>query len=292
MNFPVTRNGCPQVVLLSGGLGNQFFQYSFGQYLAHVSGCRVYYDDHRLLSPEAQRKSSHLDGHRSPRLPDLLGVTYESIWNSDALPSFYFSADGGSGVSPRRMTDLFGEFGVIAETNDHSFVRVNWRYSPSLCLSEDILTRVNYWHGYWVSNIYSEFLIAETSYLSDLRNTIRVAPSDQIFIHCRNFNREGYIWNLPEEHYVAAINVIKSKVSNSQFHLFSDDPEWAISRARSWGIDDNFNLGKQSDNDIDELLAMASFRHGIVGNSSFAYLASILRPQRGMTILPKGRRNF
>lgn len=106
----------------------------------------------------------------------------------------------------------------------------------------------------------------------------------KVAIHVR---RGDYI-NLSETHpplelsyYLSAMDIIKKRIDDVDFIIFSDDRDWCIKNIPDASIYDGSS-------NIEDLCAMSICRHHIIANSSFSWWGSWLaNPEGQIVIAPK-----
>lgn len=252
------------IINLTGGLGNQMFQYAFGKAIAikHKTDLKLHFTN------------ALFNIQRSYEL-NVFNISASMATEKD-LQKF--------GVIQNRVVNrllyLFDErYGI--QFNKHI---VTQRY-PYIFNSKYLVIKNNsYIQGYWADERYfkgvenilrKEFTPRKKldeknqNILKQIQNTVSVS------IHVR---RGDYITNkinIPKfiglNYYINSINKIKNKVSKPVFFVFSDDIPWCKQNLNSlmnnvYYID--HNKGKDSYKD---LLLMSACKHNIIANSSFSW---------------------
>lgn len=152
----------------------------------------------------------------------------------------------------------------------------NYNYEANVLKIDD-----GYLDGYWQQEDY--FKLIRDELLNDykfnsvsgieLKNMLDIIEKNEsVSIHIRrgdyaNSSIYDNIANL--EYYNEAINIIKSKVVNPVFFIFSDDIEWVkenMKISNSYII--NFNRGLDSYKDM---FLMSKCKHNIIANSTFSW---------------------
>jgi len=135
-------------------------------------------------------------------------------------------------------------------------------------------------------NIISEFkvkkkLTVESEFFLKMIHEVK---GNSVSIH---FRRGDYVinencYNLPMEYYSNSINIIKEKVDNPVFFIFSDDISW---------VKDNLNYKENviyvtgvGDN-VEDLYLMSNCHHNIVANSSFSYWGAMLNNKESKLVI-------
>ena len=264
------------IVEISGGLGNQLFQYAFGRTLALRNKCELKLDISTFENYEWHEYSlnpfniKQVIATKKER-ENLLGIN---------LP-----------IYERIKRKLFKRQLILITENSLLFD------SKYLEVKEPAYLR-----GYWQSEKY--FTDFKNEILNDL--IIQVKPTsenqkilDQI-ISCNSISlhiRRGNFVNdesVNKRHgttsliyYQEAINVINSKVSNPVYFIFSDDILW---------VKTNFNITEKvlfvdvndAKNDFQDLRLISSCKHHILANSTFSWWGAWLNNyQSKIVIAPK-----
>lgn len=91
---------------------------------------------------------------------------------------------------------------------------------------------------------------------------------------------------MPIDHYLRAINIIKSRIDNPHFYFFSDDINWVkenLPLPDAVYISDNL-----TENHLEDLYLMSQCNHNITANSSFSWWGAWLNNNPGkIVIAPK-----
>ena len=104
-----------------------------------------------------------------------------------------------------------------------------------------------------------------------------IEDSNSVAVHIR---RGDYVGDpvlgdlVPIEYYERAVNIIKEKVSNPKFYVFSDDSEWSKANLcldNCVYVDWNKGLDSYKD-----MYLMALCKHNIIPNSSFSWWGALL----------------
>jgi Glycosyl transferase family 11 len=112
----------------------------------------------------------------------------------------------------------------------------------------------------------------------------RVRRSNSVCVHVR---RGDYIQSglglCPLSYYTEAATVMRNRVGNPVFFVFSDDLQWC----REYFSIDNAVLvdANNSDDPVSELHIMSSCRHHIIANSSFSWWAAWLAESRKQVVI-------
>lgn len=266
-----------QVVQLSGGIGNQMFQYAFAKALSKQDNKQVKLDcvtwfekDSKLFTKDSLFSK---DG-RGKRVFELncfpnLSIDYASSSESKFLlkrchyPKIIRSI---LGINKYRY--------LIKEKQDFIYDKDLFAVSDSA-----------YFKGYFQNAKYFEDIRADI--ISDFRfpklneNDIKnrnlldeiKTTKNSVFIHVR---REDYVnlkMSIPIEYYKKAVECLKSKVSNPTFFIFcAEDPSYVHD---NFTFLDNYELVGVENNTRSSywinMLMMSNCNHAILANSSYSW---------------------
>ncbi|PIY93601.1 MAG: hypothetical protein COY69_00870 [Candidatus Magasanikbacteria bacterium CG_4_10_14_0_8_um_filter_32_14] len=272
------------VVKLTGGLGNQMFQYAIGRYLA--------IKNNQVLKLDIRGYSGNVaDPMRGIREYGLNNFNIKSeIANDIDLMQFdsYFRNNLINKIIRKIFTFYHGNYfkrRYILEPITNYF-----KFDKNLS-NINIIGDI-YLEGYWQSEKY--FLGIEEVIRHDL--TVKDEPSDfnkviidqmsnteSVSIHIRhgdNANASAKKHGvLSLDYYHKAIKELSKKVYNPVFYVFSDDPEWAKNNLKI-----NYKtvyISHNSDQkNYEDLRLMTNCRYHIIGNSTFSWWGAWLSPYK------------
>lgn len=257
------------IVKLKGGIGNQMFQYACGKALAHRYNVQLKLD-HSFLEDKSKREDfTYRDYELSAFNIDLklsLGdLKYLGLFPpQNHLHRYYYKVKRIiSGYEYWNEKQFNFDYAIFDKGN-------------KLCIN-----------GYFQSAKYfeniSDIIRADFSFIpqnSDenhiLLNHIQVAKNP-VCVHVRRGDYltigGGTAYNICSlDYYKKAVNIIKNKVNNPTFFVFSaDDPQWAINNldiGAPFEIIGNQNTGAFG---YENMRLMSLCRHNIIANSSFSW---------------------
>ncbi len=266
------------VVKLIGGLGNQLFQYAFGRSVSLHHKTDLFLD-----------------------ISDLQNKDLSHTYRNYSLNKFYVKAkiapdnlildlDAKKSIIERALNKIPypGKLKVVGENKIH--------FDPEMDVPEDN----SYLIGYWQSPLY--FKDIENTLREDLKFSVPLnAKANSVLHQIQNCNsvslhvrRGDYAMN-PETlayhglcditYYDQAIELIKSKVTDPVFFIFSDDPQWV---RENFKLSDKIILVSNPEYaQIDDLRLMSSCKHSIMANSSFSWWGSwLIQDPKKITIAP------
>ena len=251
------------IIKLSGGLGNQMFQYALGRHLAYKRECTLKLD---ITS-----------------YPDIVGRKF-CIDNfkiqGNIIPDINLAA-----IKILTQHNLFGKImrsiPAIKNLSIHVVREKTKKYDPNLLKTDGSL----YVIGYWQSEKYfleiRDIILKEfvpNSSLTPMNQALfdQILSTEAVSLHIR---RGDYISNprtrefhgeLPIEYYRSAIQYILDRKPNVHIFVFSDDIFWSkahldISNQVTW-----VPKGPE-ERDYEHLFLMTKCKHNIIANSSFSW---------------------
>ncbi len=287
------------VLRFTSGLGNQMFQYSFYKYLKRR------YPDAAIKADLGWYEWNN--AHQGFELERIFGRSDNPDFILDKAS--HFETWKASGVLPQtsegiryinRITRLFAgrhfEKQLLSETGreDENILKEK---------VDNLDTSKNtYITGYFLKEDYY------LDYLSELRRCFKfdlknigeendaylreIASCSSISVHVRRGDyltsgkAQGFL-SLDLDYYKRAVELIREKVENPVFFLFSDDEEF-IRQEFSWIEDVRIVSGNVDDRSYIDMLLMSKCRHNITANSTFSEWAGLLNDnENAIVIYPK-----
>lgn len=259
------------IVYLTGGLGNQMFQYATARRLAEKHSTILKLDVNGFETYKLHRYSLHCFN-----IWEYLATRTE-IQECLALPKLNKFEKVISRLGVKKIAPLVSP-NVWKEKHFH--------FDPEILEAPNNI----YLEGYWQSAKYFQdirpILLREFSFKypqdaksQDINQTIN--NTNSISIHIR---RADYVTNSQTyqihgacslDYYQKCVNDITSKVEYPYFFIFSDDPSWAK---------ENLNLSfptvlvdhNDASKNYEDLRLMSQCKHNIIANSSFSWWAAWL----------------
>jgi len=249
------------IVKISGGLGNQLFQYAFGQYIAKVLRVSVKYDLQTNLSLN----------NFTVRNVELMNYDFDFIVaTSDDVKSLNYTYSAFYTRIKRKFAQKFPKFSnsLFVEDKLHQVF-------DNISLKDNC-----YYDGYWQSYVYlsinkdilmSQICLNKFSFGSE-KLIERINSANSISLHVRrgdyiSIKKNNDIFHVCSiDYYRDAIELIESKVSNPQYFIFSDDIEWAKQNF----IGSEYIFVEGNNPHIDMYL-MSLCENNIIANSTFSW---------------------
>lgn len=246
------------IVQLSGGLGNQLFQYTFGQYL-FKNGFKVYYDKY--------------SGFRGTKNKNQLVKFNFDIQYSNSLISMIFFFLYKLSIKPFYFKE-----------------KESFYFDKSI---KDYKRMITFFIGCWQNLKYVEYfkndlknkIFTNNNFLRDLSRKF-VLNSNSIGIHVR---RGDYVNNLIHEtigvkYFLDTIEYLNNEVNFPCFFIISDDINWCKENL----IFENCTYIDFTKNEFEDFEILKNCHHKIISNSSFSWWAAFLGEENSsITICPK-----
>lgn len=276
-------------VNIVGGLGNQMFQYAFGQALSSITNSPVGYIDDMFTSYKTTHNGSELEHVfdislnkvTKPELAHVLGTL-------TSQPLF------------RRMANNQ----LIRYLMPKSFLhedRFDVAYMNQLVKQGQSLYLQGYWQNYKYAasvreNVLRSFTFSKPLLGLNLTHAMTMNLTESVSLHVR---RGDYISNpraqvkhgvLPIEYYVRAIELIRDRtgVSELMVFAFSDDLEWVSNTLKTRVANLILVEGNSGGNAHFDMHLMSKCKHHIICNSTFSWWGAWLdRLAKGIVVAPK-----
>jgi len=149
----------------------------------------------------------------------------------------------------------------------------------------DTLKKFLYYDGYWVAWKYVEEMndILRTEFVPNYelskktKKTIEIVQKqNSVFVGIRRGdylntkNKMNKIFGtLGPDYYLRAMKYISERVEEPVFYIFSNDIEWCKNNLELDGYNVNFRESEMQTSDFEEMMIMASCKHGIIANSTY-----------------------
>jgi hypothetical protein len=249
------------IVRLTGGLGNQMFQYAAGRRLAHHHNTDLF-----------------LDASGFPYYPlrkyelDLFKINAK-IATLDLLKQIPISRKDAIRIRIRQLYAQDKEFRYVKE--------------DGLDFHEEILSLPDncYLDGFWQSEKYfleiadiirREFLFVNFPSIINQDLISRIVSCNSVSMHIR---RGDYVFDpgtmkihgvLDREYYTKSLKIIEEYVKDPQIFVFSDDIVWAKNNIKTH-LPLHFIDFNRMENNFEDLRLMIQCKHHIIANSSFSW---------------------
>lgn len=262
------------------GLGNQLFQYALAKSL-HISNKKSVFLDTSFYATERSLinpRNFQLDQFQI----NLLTITDDRINNKS--------------ISLRKK--------IFNKINNYCrpYFKQSIVFEKYIDYDENIkfIKQGAYLLGYWQDERY--FQSIESELRNDLKFSIKPIgknlffldliskQNDSVCIHIRrgDYITDDFVKNNLEicslEYYYEAIKLIKEKISNPLFYVFSDEPDWVRDNFKPSIVYNLIDHNSEADA-TEDLRLMSACKHTIISNSSFSWWAAWLNNYNGKIII-------
>lgn len=262
------------IIQLTGGLGNQMFQYAATRAQAMRAGTELYLDKtHFFTTPTGKKNLRQYE------------LNCFNIIEQFKQPAFHWFKKL---LGIKRMYSGFNTYTEPHTQVDREFFNIKDN---------------TYIEGFFQSEKY--FIDIETVIRKELSFKLPVTGKNaELLRQIQNSNavsvhiRRGDYVNNPEtfkvhgvcgsEYYREALQQMEQKITNPHFFLFSDDPEW---------VQQNFNINhpfeiishNKGSNSFEDMRLMSACKHNIIANSSFSWWGAWLNANKEKTVIAPAR---
>lgn len=264
------------VVQLTGGLGNQMFQYAlYRELLSQGKMAR--------LEDESGYRAA---GTREKHLQKAFAINYKRPTEEE----MQLLTDSSMKLASRVRRKLFGR-------KSKSYVERQFNFDSNVFLQESA-----YYEGCWQSDKYFKDVIGELREAFTFQCEIpeesrkvmeKIANKNAVSIHIRrgDYLNEAqskvYGGICTERYYKQAVALMKEKVPQASFFVFTNDPVWVREHINVEGFE-VVDCNDETSGYLDMLL-MSRCKHHIIANSSFSWWGAWLcdNPDK-IVIAPEG----
>jgi hypothetical protein len=250
------------VVRISSGLGNQMFQYAL---------CRVFMEkgiqvkaDTSSFEKKNERRRYELDKIFGIKMP-VASAAEKGMMNAISKVAYKVS-----GIPYKEQHTEFGMYNKSIPEKKNGYINGYWQ------------SEKYFWHIR--EKIRQAFQFPPAVDEQNIRLLEQIRLSNAVSMHVRRTDYiNGLNWGLQPGYYHNAIELLKSRVDNPQFFIFSDDIPWARQNFKG----DNFffvdfNSGENSFRDMQ---LMSACDHHIIANSTFSWWGAWLNPSPGKIVV-------
>ncbi|GHT41432.1 alpha-1,2-fucosyltransferase [Bacteroidia bacterium] len=269
-----------EIIVFSGGLGNQMFQYAF--YLAKKKKS----PDVRINTYSIQREGTH-NGFELERLFGIKSDNYS--WYVRIIRKLlifkkkkYYKTIFNILLKVVKLTGIE----IIQEKG---YSHYNQEYlNPQQ-------GRVLYF-GFWQTSLYFNFLedsLRSTFSFHGLKLSAqslslleKMQTLESVSVHIRRGDFLDKDFNnaiCNKDYYINSIDLINNKIADAYFVFFSDEPEWVkenIPLSNAIYVDWN-----QGSNSWEDLCLMSKCKHNIIANSTFSWWGAWLNENKAKTVI-------
>lgn len=273
------------VIRLSGGLGNQLFQYAFGKNLSiknrallkfetsdYQNDFRKYALDKFNIPESASRISTDAD-------LSLIGIpqVFDKSLYGKIRRKLFRSVESLRPIYQRRfiIEPYFHFCADVLKITGNCYLSGVWQSEKYFKENGDIIKR--------------ELSLKKLPTISTQNWTKQISECNSVSLHIR---RGDYVHDQKTnklhgtcgiEYYKEAMNLISQKIKDPVFFIFSDDPQWARENLKS-----SYPLFIVSNGEIpdyEELTIMSKCKHNIIANSSFSWWGAWLNENKNKLVI-------
>lgn len=248
------------IVRLKSGLGNQLFQYAIGLSLSKQRNCTLLFDFSlfNLGNRAFKLKYFELECNSISKFRlNILSCNFVSAFSKLLRCDFYYKV----------IRDPIWENLELPNKNNLILVGY-WSFNEYF---EDVRSDL-------ITKLRLKSFFYNTTYL---RLKEKIQNTEAVAIHIR---RGDYVMNeefnqlfgvLPLNYYIDGTGLIKLKVKNPRFFVFTDDPVWVN---KSFNLKEEYYLISENEEleDYHEFDLMRYCKHQIISNSTFSWWAAYL----------------
>jgi len=256
---------------INGGLGNQLFQYAAGKTLAQLNNTFLKLD----VSEFDKNKLRSFDLLSFET--NILTAAKEDINN--LLPSHNFEK-AFQYFSPLKKRTYYREKSFsfderVLRLGSNVYLKGYFQSEKYFLPAKDVIRRDFTFKGSVVNHL--------AEFASQLNTTNSVSIHVRRGDISKNPDMSEYHGTLEKEYYMAAINLVNSKIENPVFYFLSDDINWVT---ENLSIPNAFYLsGGISKNHFEDLYLMSQCKHNIIANSSFSWWGAWLNDNQNKIII-------
>ena len=258
------------VIQLSGGMGNQMFQYALYLQLKAL-GKKVKIDDRT----DYQRKD------RRPLRLDIFGIDYERPTELEMLCLTDSFLDFASKVRRKITGRQTAEYIEKNQLFDSHILEMDRAYLVGCWQSEKYFEKVKE----EVKKAYTFQKVKLSDKMKEYEKEIK--DSDSVCIHIRRGDylqaSEVYGGICTPEYYKSAIKKMERWYPNCHFFVFTNDVPWVKQNYKQ----DNLTIieGNDEDRGYIDLYLMTQCKHFILANSSFSWWGCYLSSSQGKKVI-------
>jgi hypothetical protein len=271
-------------VCLSGGLGNQMFQYALAKSLSLRNNCSILLDTSELLDQSKLK----LEIVRSLEL-EIFDIPAKVASVNDLRnykPIFF-----------RILNSIACRLGFRGLTLSSYYIEQNFLFDKRVF----DLRKNCFISGFWQSPLYfnhieslirKDFQFKNVDGKANIIYLNNITKFNSVSIHFRrgdflNSELHGIHGTCSIDYYQSAISYIKSKIFSPVFFIFSDDVPWVQSNIKL-EADIHFVTGNNFEKSYLDMYLMSQCQHNIIANSSFSWWGAWLNDNPSkIVIAPK-----
>jgi hypothetical protein len=271
-----------KIVKISGGLGNQMLQYVYGQYLSKKYREKIYYDI-EWYKKKRKKKNLYLRNFELAKFDiDIKIVKKKHLLKYNKFEKFIYLLKG------LLLLDR-NTFALVYDSRNTMFGSLLSKFSSLL----SVMFKNSYHIGNWLDFKYYEYVSNEVEFKLNsnellinkkIKNKILRTNAVSIGVRRGDYVKLGVACDI--DYYKKAINLIKMKVYNPTYYIFSDDIEWCkknISISTK-----HFFVEQNKEISFENMELMSLCKHNIISNSTYDWWGAMLnKTKQRIVISPK-----
>ena len=271
------------IIHVNCGLGNQMFQYAFGQAIGMSTGINVSYDlswfEKKNIAETGTPRKYELNVFETNIIePKLFYLLKYDLYDSSFIHRLYKKALRSTGIVNLlyEQNEFMIDYSLINRINKKSYI-VGYFQTEDYFIKYENSIRNMFRFRYELSE-------NSKKYYND------ILKSNSVGIHIRrgDFLKYKSFGTCSNEYYINAIKYILSKIDAPKFFIFSDDLNWVKEQSFFNNLNISYVEGNIEDKSYEDMRLMSLCRHNIISNSSFSWWGSWLNNnQNKIVIAPK-----
>lgn len=277
-----------KIVNITGGLGNQMFQYAFAVALQEKWREEVKVDKHHyhyIFSKTFHGNNFYHNGFEIDKVFPNAKLGIASPW--DIMKVSYYMPNFKLSRLIRKLMPLRKYEYIQPPKNAYSFE------------AEALDSNAKYFEGYWMAYKYLEscrekihevYSFPPFSTDENIKYAELLHGNNTVTIHVRRGDYLGLkgLGNVCTlDYYRKAIAIVRKHIEQPEFFVFSNDQEWCMENLKDAFGDAivhfvNNNKGSESYRDM-QLMSLA--RCNIMANSSFSWWGAFLNPRKDQIVI-------
>lgn len=286
------------IINIKGGIGNQLFQYALALKIQYLSNSRLKFDISSYIGyifPYKYRLSNFIIQNEIASNEEIARIKSNFIDNSSILKKSFFRKYG---ILSKGLRFLFRQYDLLTYYKKNVVEEKRDIFDKRIFNVKDNTYLDGYWAKYKYFEDIRDILLKEITLKPEYETEEYKAKQNEILKRNESVSihiRRGYAKReidlkifgvMDTKYYSDAIFLIKTKVSNPYFYIFSDDMNWV---KENLNLEDNhefINLGPEGD--YLELMLMSQCKYNIIANSTFSWWGAWLNQNPNkIVIAPK-----
>jgi glycosyl transferase family 11 len=272
------------LVKLTGGLGNQMFQYAVGRKLAIQFNTKLIFDN-SFFENHKFCKFGLSQYNISQRIITPGEQIIFDLKPAKTLLSKLYYKVLRSILEPMVITEKQFNFdsGIFSKAKNNLYLKGYWQTEKYFSDIKTVLI--------------SDFTLKNPPEQKNKEASDRIKSANSVSLHVRRGDylkpENHYFQNIcGQEYYAKAIDYISKEVTSPVFFIFSDDMHWARENIKT-SFETVFIDFNNTENHWEDMRLMSLCKHNIIANSSFSWWGAWLNTNANkIVIAPKQWFNY